>query len=167
MELFDVVDELDRVVEQRPRGEVHAARLRHRAVHVFLVRGDGRMLIHLRTPTKEEFPSVWTSSASGHVSAGETYDESAARELTEELGIVAPLERLKKFDACPDTSMEFTVLYSAASDEPISADETEIAAIDWLETGEISRRIRDRPALFSPAFRLLFEWFDTVNRNST
>jgi len=158
-EWFDVVDESDAVIEQQTRSEVHRRKLRHRAVHIFVRRDDGRLLIHLRSQSKEEFPGVWTSSASGHVSAGESYDESAVRELQEELGITAPLTRLQKFDACPDTSMEFTVLYECTWNGEVSADPEEIQQTEWVTVQELTERIAEQPGQFSPAFRLLFAWY--------
>ncbi|MEZ6127341.1 MAG: NUDIX domain-containing protein [Planctomycetaceae bacterium] len=159
-ELFDVVDEHDRVIDVQPRSEVHRRKLRHRAVHVFLFRSDGRMLIHLRSADKEEFPSVWTSSASGHVSSGEDYADSAVRELREELGIVAPLTRLARFNACPDTSLEFTELFRADSDADVVFDPIEITKVKWLLPKEIRQQISADPNQFSPAFRLLFRSLD-------
>lgn len=158
-EWFDVVDEQDVVQKQLPRSVVHRDRLLHRAVHMFLFRSDGCLLIHQRSPLKEEFPSVWTSSASGHVSAGETYDESAARELQEELGISTELQRLGKFSACPETSYEFTVLYRGCDDQPVDYDPQEMTAVLWLLPDDLSRWLEARPEEFSPAFRLLFEWY--------
>ena len=117
-ELFDVVDENDVVLRQMPRSQVHAEKLIHRAVHIFVFRSDGRLLIHKRTNDKEEFPGVWTSSASGHVSAGETYDDTAPRELLEELGLRAELVRLHKFAPCEETCREHTVLYETVCDDP-------------------------------------------------
>lgn len=155
-ELFDVVDEHNRVIDVQPRSEVHRLKLRHRAAHIFLFRSDGRMLIHYRSANKEEFPSVWTSSASGHVSAGEGYYESAVRELREELGIDATLQQLADFDACPETSNEFTVLFVATSDAQVTADPEEITETRWLFPAEIDKELRDVPESFSPAFRLLF-----------
>ncbi len=155
-ELFNVVDANDNVIATMPRSDVHRQKLRHRAVHIFLFRSDGRMLIHLRTDTKEEFPSVWTSSASGHVSAGEDYETSAERELFEELGVRASLSLVRKFDACPDTSNEFTKLFSAVSDDEVTIDAGEIADIAWLTTADIEQRLESQPGDFSPAFRLLF-----------
>jgi isopentenyl-diphosphate Delta-isomerase len=158
-EWFDVVDETDAVVGQRARSEVHREKLRHRAVHVFVVRNDGCLLIHLRSESKEEFPGVWTSSAAGHVSAGESYRQSVTRELHEELGIKTPLNRLHKFDACPDTSMEFTELYECRWDGAVSADPEEIQQNDWVAIEELVGRLARRPEQFSPAFRLLFDWY--------
>jgi isopentenyl-diphosphate delta-isomerase len=158
-EWFDVVDDTDAVIGRQTRSEVHRAKLRHRAVHVFVIRDDGRLLIHLRSQSKEEFPGVWTSSAAGHVSAGETYDDSAERELQEELGIAAPLKRLHRFNACPDTSMEFTVLYECTWNGGISADSTEIQQTEWVTVDELVERVARQPEQFSPAFRLLFNWY--------
>ncbi|MEZ6125907.1 MAG: NUDIX domain-containing protein [Planctomycetaceae bacterium] len=158
-ELFDVVDEHDNVVEVLSRGEVHRRKLRHRAVHIFLFRSDGRLLIHLRSANKEEFPSVWTSSASGHVASGEGYRLSAERELQEELGITAKLTFVAKFDACPETSNEFTELYTAVSDARVAADPGEIVDVRWATVAEIRSELQAAPEQFSPAFRLLFEFF--------
>jgi isopentenyl-diphosphate delta-isomerase type 1 len=158
-EWFDVVDECDRAIDRQPRSDVHRRRLRHRAIHVFVFDPAGRLLIHLRSPHKEEFPDVWTSSCSGHVGSGETYDESARRELREELGVTAELERLHKFDACDDTSREFTTLYRAGCDGDIVPDSCEITAIRWLPVDDIARDVRMDPQKFSPAFRLLFGWY--------
>ena len=155
-ELFDVVDEHDRVIDVMLRTEVHRRGLRHRAVHIFLFRSSGEMLIHLRHADKEEFPAVWTSSASGHVSAGELYEVSAQRELFEELGVRAPLEKLGRFAACADTSNEFTELFVAESDAVLQVDESEISAVRWLPTSVIQAELAETPESFSPAFRLIF-----------
>ncbi len=156
-ELFDVVDENDNVIDVLPRSEVHRRKLRHRAAHIFLFRSDGRMLIHLRSADKVEFPGVWTSSASGHVSSGDKYKDTAARELTEELGIEAPVRFLARFDACPETCNEFTELYITESDASVNPDPVEISDTEWLLPEEIDARLRSAADSFSPAFRLLFD----------
>lgn len=158
-EQFDVVDSSDEVIETLSRSEVHRRKLLHRAVHVFVFRSDRAMLIHKRSAAKEEFPSVWTSSCSGHVSAGETYDETAPREMFEELGIEAVLTPIRKFDACPETSHEFTMLYTANSDDSILPDAQEMTEIRWMMPAEIQEWIQRAPKDFSPAFLLLFKAF--------
>ena len=163
-EWFDVVDEHDHVIDRQRRTEVHRQRLRHRAVHIFVRRSDGRLLIHKRTESKEEFPGVWTSSASGHVSSGEDYATAADRELTEELGLTVKLHRCRKFDACPATCMEFTELFECRWDGAVNPDPAEIQAIEWIETGELSSRIHVTAERFSPAFRMLFSWYNQQSR---
>ena len=155
-EQFDVVDKHDSVIDVMSRSEVHRRGLRHRAVHIFVFRSSGELLIHFRDARKEEFPSVWTSSASGHVSAGETYAVSADRALFEELGVRAHLKKVARFAACPDTCNEFTELYVAMSDAELTVDESEISDVRWLTTSAIQAELAETPHKFSPAFRLIF-----------
>ncbi|MCI5150292.1 MAG: NUDIX domain-containing protein, partial [Candidatus Electrothrix sp. MAN1_4] len=49
------------------------------------------LFIQKRTATKDVYPSYWDVAAGGVVQAGETYEQSAERELAEELGVSAKL----------------------------------------------------------------------------
>jgi len=57
-ELFDVVDEQDRVLEQLPRSIVHARKLLHRAANVFVFNSRGALLLQFRAATKDEYPTA-------------------------------------------------------------------------------------------------------------
>lgn len=159
-EMFDVVDADDRVIGQAPRAEVHARKLLHRAVHIFVFRSDGRFLLHLRSAQKDEFPLCFTSSASGHLGVGEDYAVAAARELLEELGLSAPLERMVKLPAGPQTAFEHTVLYRVVTDLEPNPDPLEIASARFVTWDEVLQKLQDQPERFSPPFRLLVEWYE-------
>jgi len=158
-EIFDVVDENDRVIGQAPRSVVHAQKLAHRAVHVFVFNSRGELLLQKRSARKDEYPLCYTSSASGHLGAGETYEAAAPRELEEELGLSARLEWLAKFSAGPDTSQEHTVLYCTTTDVLPQFDVDEIDAISFHPIDDIALMIERQPAIFSPCFVTLFEWY--------
>lgn len=158
-EIYDVCDEHDRVIGQATRSEVHARGLLHRAVHIWVFRSDGRLLIHLRSAAKDEYPRCYTSSASGHVDAGESYDAAAIRELREELGVELPLTRITRLPAGPETANEHTVLYRCETDGPVSPDPGEIERIEWLSVDEIAAMIDRHPERFTPPFRSLFAWY--------
>ncbi len=158
-EIFDVVDEHDQVIGQAPRSEVHAKKLLHRAVHIFVFNSKGELLIHRRSAAKDEYPRCYTSSASGHLSAGETYDECAPREMREEIGLSAPLTFLHKFPAGPETAYEHTVLYHAVTDDPPTFDPEEIESGDYYPLAEIAAMLNQSPQEFSPAFCTLFAWY--------
>ncbi|QDT63650.1 NUDIX hydrolase [Calycomorphotria hydatis] len=165
-EMFDVVDEQDRVLEQRPRSEVHALDLLHRAVSIFLFDPDGKLLLQMRSASKDQYPCRWTSSASGHVSAGDGYDESAERELVEELGISVPLERIGKFPASPEMAYEHTVLYRGIVDEPLTPDPGEIDEVAFRTLDEWATMVVENPDQFTPPFRELFRWYCEQKLNS-
>lgn len=158
-EIFDIVDADDRVVGQAPRSIVHAQKLQHRAVHVFVFNSRGELLLQKRSAHKDEYPLCYTSSASGHLGAGETYETAAPRELEEELGLFAPLEWLAKFPAGPQTSHEHTVLYRAVTDAAPKIDRYEIDEVSYHALEEIAGLIARRPEAFSPCFITLFEWY--------
>ncbi|MBI3863684.1 MAG: NUDIX domain-containing protein [Planctomycetia bacterium] len=158
-EIFDVVDAHDRVVGQAPRSVVHAQKLLHRAVHIFVFNSRGELLLQKRSALKDEYPLCYTSSASGHLGAGETYEAAAPRELAEELGLNGRLEWLAKFAAGPETSQEHTVLYRLTSDEPPRVDPQEIDAATFHPLDEIAAMRAREPELFSPCFVTLFEWY--------
>lgn len=158
-EIFDVVDAEDQVIGRAPRSEVHAKKLLHRAVHIFVFNSKGQLLIHRRSATKDEYPLCYTSSASGHLSAGETYDECAPREMQEEIGLSAPITFLHKFSASPETAQEHTVLYKAVTDDPPTFDPQEIESGGYYGLDEIARMMEQNPDEFSPAFCTLFRWY--------
>ncbi|HYP17981.1 MAG TPA: NUDIX domain-containing protein, partial [Opitutus sp.] len=103
-------------------------------------------------------PGLWDSSCSGHVDAGENYDESAVRELGEELGlkVTEPPKRWFYLEACEDTGWEFCWIYRLHSGGPFVLDPEEIDGGDWLTPAEVTRRIAAKPEDYCSAFRLLW-----------
>jgi len=158
-ELFDVVDEKDRVLEQLPRSIVHARKLLHRAANVFVFNSAGELLLQFRSATKDEYPHCYTSSASGHLSAGEDYAESAQREMCEEIGINTPLEWLEKFLGTPQNAYEHTVLFRTYSDGPFTFDPGEIERGEFFDFASIDKMIRANAKQFTPPFRQLYRWY--------
>lgn len=157
-ELFDVVDEHDRVIAQLPRREVHHRKLRHRAVHLLVVNGAQQVFLHKRSRTKDLFPGYWDSSAAGHVGAGEDYDGTAARELLEELGCrpATPPRRLLRIEAREETGQEFLWVYRVTAEGPFTLQPEEIECGDWFTFAQVDRWLAERPDEIAPALRYLW-----------
>jgi 16S rRNA (adenine1518-N6/adenine1519-N6)-dimethyltransferase len=158
-EIFDVVNDRDEVIGQAPRSVVHAENLLHRAVHVFVFDSAGKLLLQRRSAQKDQYPRCYTSSASGHLGAGETYAAAAPRELEEELGLNSPLEWLAKFPASQETAWEQTVLFRTTPDTVPRCDPEEIESAAFHSLDEIAAMIAAHPEEHSPPFRVLFAWY--------
>jgi 16S rRNA (adenine1518-N6/adenine1519-N6)-dimethyltransferase len=163
-EIFDLCDGDDNVIGQAPRSFVHAKGLFHRAVHIWLWNSRGELLIHRRSLLKDEYPGCWTSSASGHVDAGEDYETAAHRELREELQLSGSLAYQCYVPASKETANEHTRLYFLRTDAPPTPDPLEIAEILYLPPKAIGAMLQEQPERFTPPFKVLFEyWRSTLN----
>lgn len=151
-EIFDVVDENNVVVGQRSRGEVHREKLLHRAVHIFVFNQKGELFLQRRSRWKDMHPQRWDSSAAGHVNSGDTHDATAPRELTEELGITAPVECLGELAACRETGWEFVKIYRAIHEGPFRLPPAEIECGGFFTLAQIERWIAARPKDFANGF---------------
>ena len=157
-EIFDVVDENDRVIGQRPRTEVHRLHLLHRATHVLVFNGAGELFLQKRSMTKDSSPGLWDSSVSGHLDQGESYDACARREFREELGAdTPPLERLFKVAASPETDYEFAWIYRCGYEGPMQLQAEEIDEGRWFSPPQIDAWISARPEELTTTFRVIWE----------
>lgn len=156
MEYLDIVNDSDEVIRAGERGAIHSANLPHRAVHIFLFNSAGELFVQKRAKCKKEHPGKYDSSAAGHVDAGEGYDSAAGRELYEELGIRAPLEKVAYIKACSDTDNEFVWFYIARSDDEITIDKNEIEQGYYWSLATVKNMVAERGAEFTPAFILLY-----------
>jgi 16S rRNA (adenine1518-N6/adenine1519-N6)-dimethyltransferase len=151
-ESFSVVDERDQLVGAAPRSKVHANNLLHRAVHLLIFNPAGEVFLQLRSRGKDRHPLAWDSSAAGHVNAGEEYDQSATRELREELGINTSLVRIAKLPASERTGYEFIWLYRGLYDGELRLDPAEIEAGRFFAPVTVDAWIKARPREFAPGF---------------
>lgn len=138
-ELLDVVDTNDLVLRSVTRGEVHQQGLLHRSVHVLVFDEDGSLLLQKRSMQKDECRGMWDSSCAGHVESQQTYDETAPRELQEELGFLpsTPLETLFKMQPTPDNGLEFAMVYKTIYSGPFSIAKDEIDEVRWFTPDSI------------------------------
>ena len=151
-ERFPVVDTNDRILGDASRSEVHANNLRHRAVHILIFNPAGDVYLQQRSRWKDRHPLTWDSSAAGHVIAAESYDETARRELKEELGISVPIKKISKLPASEHTDQEFVWLYRGEVAGNLSPNRTEIETGAFFSKTVIDGWIAARPEDFAPGF---------------
>ncbi|HKS31529.1 MAG TPA: 16S rRNA (adenine(1518)-N(6)/adenine(1519)-N(6))-dimethyltransferase RsmA [Chthoniobacterales bacterium] len=151
-ERFPIVDENDRKIGTATRPEVHENNFRHRAVHILVFNGIGELLLQKRSQWKDRYPLLWDSSAAGHVEANEQYDETADRELNEELGVTAQLRPIGKLPASEKTGQEFIVVYRGKHDGPFAYPSEEIGAVEFFPIDIVNRWVANKPEDFAPGF---------------
>ena len=174
-DIFDVVDASDSAVASMPRSAVHARGLMHRASHIIVfngVCGNGggagvggrKILLQKRSPEKDLYPNLYTTSCSGHVDSGEDYDTAAVREMREETGVsinAGDLLRVGKISPCAETGNEFTFVYVLNLPETTRfiPQPDEVAALEWLSERDFRDMIARSPELFTPSFLKVYNFY--------
>lgn len=92
-EMVLIVNENNEITGTVPRPEMRAGRLPHRASYVLLENSSRRFFIERRTLTKDYCPGMLDACIGGVVTAedGDHIQDSARRELLEEMGVTTPL----------------------------------------------------------------------------
>ena len=96
-EIVAIVDENNLILDSVPRSVMRAENLPHRACYILVFNSQQKIFVQKRTQNKDVYPGYYDIATGGVVLAGETYEESAQRELAEEIGAKNIL-LLKHFD---------------------------------------------------------------------
>ena len=161
-EILDIVNEKDEVIGQRERKDVHSSNLVHRGAHVFVFNSKGEILLQKRSMKKDKYPGFWGDMA-GHVDSGDGYEETARRELKEEIGIEAKLEFLMKFRKQVENDQEIITVFKCNHEGPFRINREEIDEVRFFSPEEI-RDMLGRGEKFAPGARVaLEEWLKSKN----
>ncbi|WP_440467424.1 NUDIX hydrolase [Pseudomonas sp. YH-1] len=128
------VDDDDQLLGSLPRAELRARGLIGRGTFILLFNSAGELCVHRRTLSKAVYPGYWDPAAGGMVQADESYAESAARELEEELGIAGVELRAHGtffFDQ-PDNRL-WCAVFSAVSDAPLTLQPEEVLEAKFID----------------------------------
>lgn len=156
-EVLDVVDIHNAAIGVATLDQVYRHKLPHRIVHVLVVDSDGSAVyLQRRAMTKSFLPGYYCTSAGGHVQAGETYLQAAARELREELGIEAPLAELDAFTFDSDGHTRFVTLFLARADGGFSFVDKEVMDGVFVSFAEAAHLIKTEEKVH-PQLRACFD----------
>ena len=144
-ELVDVIDDEGHTVGVVTRREMRERRLPHRCIYVLVFNRAGELFIHLRTASKDVYPSFWDPVVGGVVTAGESFAQGACREVREELGIDAVPQELFPFRFANDKSSLQGVVYRLEHEGPFTLQPEEIVRGEFVPPAEIDERARQQP----------------------
>jgi isopentenyldiphosphate isomerase len=155
-EIGVLVDDEDRVIGTALRSDIRARNLPHRGVAILVRNPAGEIYVHRRTTTKDVFPDMYDTVVGGMVTAGESYEETARRELAEELGVEGvSVEFLFRHRYRGEKNNAWISLYQVVWPGPIRHQESEISWGEYMTEDEIVARLAEWP--FAPDHLELFE----------
>ena len=140
------VDRDDTLLGGLPRAELRDRGLIGRGTFILLFNSSGELCVHQRTMSKALYPGYWDVAAGGMVGVDETYAESAARELHEELGVSGvPLTAHERFYFdCPDNHL-WCAVFSAVWDGPLHVQPEEVQQACFMPVEQALRLSQTQP----------------------
>ena len=145
-EIVGIVDEHNRVVGAVPRSEMRAKHLPHRSTYILVFNSQGQLYVQKRTLTKDVFPGYYDLATGGVVLAGESYEQGAARELEEELGIRdVPLTKLFEFYFEDENNHVWGGVFTCVYDGELRLQEEEVESVILLTPHDILRHAETEP----------------------
>jgi len=142
MEIYDVVDENDKVIGKATRQEVHDKKLIHRSVMFFIFDKKGRIFVTQRTKNKEFFKEYWSIGLGGHVLTEETYEKAAIRECKEETEIEGKPVFMGSFKQRIPEEKENVKVYAFYTDKFPKIDSFEIKQGKFMAMEEINELLK-------------------------
>lgn len=143
---------------------VHQRGLRHPAISVFIMAGDGspRTLIQRRALGKYHTPGLWANACCTHPHWGETAPHAARRRVGQELGLLdMQLSRAGGQEYRADVGaglIEHEVvdifIGHLAPDAPIPFAPSEVMDVAWVSFDDLARQIADAPHSFTPWLKI-------------
>ncbi len=160
-EIIPIVDKNGKILGKAPRSIVHSSKeYIHPVIHLHILNGNGQVYLQKRSLTKTVQPGKWDTSVGGHISWGETIDQSLKREALEETG-------LTDFKAIPmtkyiwESDTEKELVYSFICYKKIvpKLEDGEIDEARYWSFADIRKNLNK--GIFTPNFEKEFEILDT------
>ncbi len=145
-ELIAWVDRQDQLLGSLPRVELRERGLIGRGTFILLFNSAGELCVHRRTLSKAIYPGYWDVAAGGMVQADESYKDSAARELEEELGVGGvELTAHERFFFDQPGNRLWCAVFSAVWDGPLKLQPEEVLEARFVAIDQVMRETGEKP----------------------
>jgi len=155
-ELFDIVDENNKIISYATRKEAHTKGLIHRSVMFFIFNRKGELFLNKRSTKKEFDPGTYSIVLGGHVTKGDSYEETVIREAKEEAGITQKPYFLANFKSRhKDKDKENVALFYFIVDKEPVLDKNEIEKGNFVKIDKIKNILKKEK--FIPETEILYK----------
>lgn len=156
------MDENNQVLRGEPRDITVSQRLLGRGSYVLVFDGQGRLLVSRRSGSKDVYPGHWDVVISGVVRYGEQYEDTALRELSEELGaptsaLEPTLRRLFTFPYEDAYCHVFGAAFKCVYDGPLALQAEEVTQGEFMELDKVAEMLATHR--FVPVGKLILQRF--------
>ena len=146
-----VVNEKDEVIGTMPKAEAHKNGTLHRIAVTYVENSKGEILIQNRAD------GYLDHSSAGHVDPGESYEEAARRELSEELGIASVVLKrighgMTKGEKYPGTVVSHVFDIFNCTAEPGELQVEEVKSVYWADPYKIKEEMQKDESKFCGGF---------------
>lgn len=145
-EMLDIVDVHDNITSTGSRKDIHETNSLHRLVVIIIFNDKGEVLVQKRGKHVDRYPSFKEASLSGHVQEGESYQDTAIRELKEEFGVsLTPkhFDSIIKFGFHDDEERAWVELFAVRDfKEDVKIDGEEVQSSEWLSWDELTNQAK-------------------------
>ena len=148
MELLDIADEYGNLTgEVMDREKVHDLNLLHWEVAVFIINDKKQVLLQKRAATKRFNLNKWGLCA-GHVDSGENIDDTALREVEEEIGLKLSLNDLHILEKMEVKKRESNshltrIYYVVCKKENFKVQTEELSEVKWFNIDDVIDMIKN------------------------
>lgn len=150
-ELLKCFDEDGMEIAPLPRTEVHRkpCNIWHGVTSIWILDIDGKMLCSKRGDFVESNPGKWQAYAGGHLLAHHSFEENAATELVEELGLTIPLEYILQEKTLETRHLKgvFAAVWNGDLSE-LNFEDKEVSEVRWLSFSEYEKEFEESPDLW-------------------
>lgn len=147
---FDLVNEKDEVIGETDKSTAHALKQLHRVAAVYVFNSYNELLVQVH----KKSGGLYDHSVGGHVSKGESYDDAAVREASEEIGISQPLTHVSNFYSDEGVYLHMFGLYECtASNAWHFEPNEEVNELVPMSIASIRSEMAKNPQKFTGGFR--------------
>lgn len=162
-----LVDSNDSILGYKSKNECHNGEgILHRAFSIFIFNSNNEVIMQKRAANKRLWPLIWSNSCCSHPREGESYETATHRRLKEELGLVADLNFLYRFQyharwKDKGSENELCSVYIGRTDRQPEINPTEIAEWCWIGREVLNTDLNKHSDSYSPWFKM--EWEQIQN----
>lgn len=146
------------LLEKQEKVKYMKKKLNHRIIHIMVVNPENnKIYLQKRSENKSFLPGYYCSSAGGHVSSGEKYEEAAKRELYEEIGIDKEIENIGDIIFESNNHKRYIRLFICYEKEGFEFNDGEVASGEFFSIEKVKELIEKNEKIH-PQLKFCFEW---------